>query len=288
MAAKKVKLYMFSGSNSVLTGRLLLEHKEIDYKPVQLIPAMHAFVMLGLGFPTMAVPALKAEGRKVQGTRHIARLLDELYPSKPLYPADPVRRKAVEDAERWGEELQNATRRIFYCCARRDPAAFRSVMSPGRSLMTRAILRVSTRLIVRLATGAHRATDEAGREDVSLLPERLDQVDAWIAEGLLDGDELNAADYQIGVNVSAMLLSVDLAPFIVGRPAEALGRRAAPDYQGHLGPIVPEDWMAELRAAHARSASFAPEGRSAHSNGVAPPAVVADTAQAATLMRSTL
>jgi glutathione S-transferase len=246
MAAKKVKLYMFSGSNSVLTGRLLLEHKEIDYKPVQLIPAMHAFVMLGLGFPTMAVPGLKIDGRKVQGTRHIARLLDELYPSKPLYPADPVRRKAVEDAERWGEELQNATRRIFYCCARRDPAAFRSVMSPGRSLMTRAILRVSTRLIIRLATGAHRATDEAGREDVSLLPERLDQVDAWIAEGVLDGEELNAADYQIGVNVRALLFSEDLAPYVVGRPAEAFARRVAPDYPGDLPAVLPPEWLPPL------------------------------------------
>ena len=45
---------------AALDVEVLLEHKEIDYKPVQLIPAMHAFVMLGLGFPTMAVPALKA------------------------------------------------------------------------------------------------------------------------------------------------------------------------------------------------------------------------------------
>ena len=30
----KVKFYMFPGSNSVYTGRLLLEHKEIDYRVV--------------------------------------------------------------------------------------------------------------------------------------------------------------------------------------------------------------------------------------------------------------
>ena len=249
MAANRVKLYMFPGSNSVLTGRLMLDHKEIDYKLVKLIPAAHAFILLGLGFPTMGVPALKAGARRVQGTRQISRALDELYPHKPLFPADPVRRKAVEDAERWGEELQNATRRIFYCCARRDPGSFRSVMSADRSLMARAVLRVSTGLIVRLATGAHRATDFAGREDVSLLPERLDQIDAWIADGLLDGPELNAADFQIAVNVRALLFCEDLAPYVAGRPAERFARRVAPDYPGHLPAVLPREWLPPLTDA---------------------------------------
>jgi glutathione S-transferase len=245
----KVKLYMFPGSNSVLTGRLMLEHKGIDYRCVTLIPGAHAFVLLGLGFPTMGVPALKIDGRRVQGTRSISRALDELVPERPLFPADPAKRKAVEDAERWGEDLQNATRRIFYCGSRRDPQAFRSVMSPGRSLPARALLRMASPLIVRLATGAHRATDDAGREDIMLLPERLDQIDAWIAEGLLDGDELNAADFQIGVNVRAMLFADDLAPFIEGRPAERLARRVAPDYPGHMGPVLPPEWLQPLRDA---------------------------------------
>jgi glutathione S-transferase len=255
----KVKLYMFPGSNSVLTGRLMLEHKGIDYKTFAVIPAMHAFHMLVLGFPTMAVPALKVDGRRVQGTRQISRVLDELYPERPLFPADPERRKAVERAERWGEEFQNATRRIFYCAARRDPKAFASVMTPSRSLPARATLRMGSPLIVRLATGAHRATDEAGREDCELLPERLDQIDAWIAEGLLDGEELNAADFQIGVNVRALLFSDDLAPFVAGRPAERFARRVAPDYPGHLNAVLPADWLAPLRqAAGAPAAEKAP------------------------------
>ena len=249
MPAKKVKFYMFPGSNSVLTGRLMLDHKEVDYKLVTLMPAMHAFTMLGLGFPTMGVPGLKVAGLRIQGTRQISRALDDLYPDKPLFPADPARRQAVEVAERWGEEFQNATRRIFYCCARRDPAAFRSVMSANRSLMARAVLRVSTRLIVRLATGAHRATDFAGREDVSLLPERLDQIDAWIADGVLDGPELNAADFQIAVNVRALLFSEDLAPYVAGRPAERFARRVAPDYPGHLPAVLPREWLPPLVAA---------------------------------------
>jgi glutathione S-transferase len=291
--AGKVKLYGFNGSNAVYTGRLLIEHKGLEYRFVKLPPAAHAMILLARGFPTTGAPALKIDGRHVQGTRWIARTLDELYPDRPLFPADPVARRAVQDAERWGEELQNATRRIFYCAGRRDTSAFMSVIGTGRGPIRRAGLRMFAPAIMKLATGVHRATDDAGREDIGLLPERLDQIDAWIAEGVLNGPDLNAADYQIAVNVSALLLSVDLAPFIVGRPAEALARRVAPDYQGHLGPIVPDEWMAELRAAYDASRP-APEPHGAHgahgaqNNGVAPPAVVTNAVHAASLMRATL
>jgi glutathione S-transferase len=244
----KVKLYMFPGSNAVLTGRLMLEHKGLDYKTFTVVPAAHAFQMLALGFPTMGVPALKVDGRRVQGTRQISRVLDELVPERPLFPSDLVRRKAVERAERWGEEFQNATRRIFYSGARRDPQAFPSVMTPGRPLPTRAALRMISPLIVRLATGAHRASDEVAREDLMLLPEHFDQIEAWIAAGVLDGAELNAADFQIAVNLRALLFCEDLAPFVQARPAlERFARRVAPDYPGHLRAVLPEEWLTELR-----------------------------------------
>jgi glutathione S-transferase len=243
LSEAKMKLYMFPGSNSSLTGRLMLDHKGIDYKLVKLPPGMHAFILLALGFETMGVPAIKWGGRRVQGTRSISRALDELVPDRPLFPSDPVRRRAVEDAERWGEELQNATRRIFYAAARRDRKAFISVIVADRALPMRVFLRVGARSIIRLASGAHRATEDAAREDVALLPERFDQIDAWIEEGRLGGPDLNAADFQIAVNVSALLTSEDLAPLVAGRPAEALARRVVPEYGGHLGRVLPRDWL---------------------------------------------
>jgi glutathione S-transferase len=249
----KLKLYMFPGSNSVMTGRLMLEHKGIDYQEVKLMPGPHAFIMLGLGFETMGVPAIKFNGRRVQGTRWIARYLDEIVPTRPLFPADPVARKAVQDAERWGEEFQNATRRIFYYAARRDKQAFTSFMTPRRSPPMRVALRIGRPLIIRLATGAHRASDAAAREDLELLGERLDQIDAWIAQGLLNGPELNAADFQIAPNVSGLLLSEDLAPYIRDRPAAAFAARVAPGYAGRLAAVIPADALAPLRA-HQRPA----------------------------------
>jgi glutathione S-transferase len=251
----KVKFYGFQGSNSVYTGRLMLEHKGIDYKPVMLIPGAHAFIMLGLGFDTMGAPALKIGDRRISGTRAISRALDELEPERPLFPADPARRKAVEEAERWGEDLQNAARRIFYCAGRRDRSAFTSIMTADRGLAARVAIRMSARIIIRLASSAHRATDDAGREDLEFLPERLDQIDAWIAEGVLGGEVLNAADYQIAVNVAVLMLSDDLRPFVEGRPAAQYARRVAPDYHGHLDAVLPHEWLASLRDDAAEKAA---------------------------------
>jgi len=245
----KVTLYMFPGSNSALTGTLLLDHKGIDYRLVKLPPAAHAFILLVLGFETMSVPALKIGGRRVQGTRWIACALDEHFPQRPLYPADPQRRAAVEEAERWGEGFQNATRRIFYCAARRDRRAFTSVMLAERSPPMRLALRISAPLIMRLATGVHRASDAAGREDIALLSERLDRIDGWIEDGLLNGPELNAADFQIAPNIAALMLADDLRPFIEQRPAAAFARRVAPHYAGHIAAVLPSEWLAPLGPA---------------------------------------
>ena len=282
----RIKLYGFTGSNAVYTGRLMLEHKGLEYDFIKLPPAVHAPTMLMLGFPTMGVPAIKADGVRVQGTRWIARALDELYPDRPLlFPTDPVERRKVHDAERWGEELQNSVRRIFYCAARRDRTAFLSVLASGRGPVKSLALRMMAPVIIKLATGFHRASDEAGHEDVVMLPERMNQIDAWIADGVLGGEKLTAADYQIGVNVSALLRSDDLTPFIEGRPAAGLAWRVLPDYVGHIGPVVPAEWMDELRAA---ARGDHPLESAPPAGGSLPPAPGGDAVRFATTMRSSL
>ena len=257
--AHRVKLYMFSGSAPSLTARLMLEHKGIDHKTVHVLVGPHAFGMLGRGFDTMTVPALKLDGRRVQGSREISRALDELAPQPPLFPADPQWRRSVQEAEEWGEALQDATRRLVLCAARRDPHAFHSVYRHANPIM-RPVQHVSRRLVTRLAAAGHRATDLAGERDVAALPARLDQVDAWIAQGVLDGAELNAADFQIAPNLALLLRFEDLAPFIEGRPAAGLAQRLAPDFPGQIPAVLPSAWLAPLRA---RGATAAGSGLSA-------------------------
>lgn len=256
--APKIKLYMFTGSTPSLSVRLMLEHKGLAYERVHVMVGPHAFGMLGRGFQTMTVPALKIDSRRVQGSREISRELDEVAPQPLLFPADPQRRRAVSDAERLGEQLQDAARRIFWCTARRDRQAFHSVLRHTNPLM-RPVQRVTCRLVTRLATAGHRATDRVGREDLEALPRQLDQIDAWIKEGLLAGPELNAADFQIAPNIALLLRFEDLARFIEGRPAAQLAKIAPPERTVQIGAVLPKAWLAPLHAAAARGSQPAPK-----------------------------
>jgi glutathione S-transferase len=127
-----VKLYLFQGSCAALTTRLELDYKRLPYELVYLPPVLHGFILGIRGFPRPSVPALEADGRRISGTLAISRALDELQPDPPLFPADPARRATVEEAERWGEDLQDAARRILYCAARRKPSAWGAMMAGGQ------------------------------------------------------------------------------------------------------------------------------------------------------------
>ncbi|MDQ3723623.1 MAG: hypothetical protein M3376_11320, partial [Actinomycetota bacterium] len=118
--------------------------------------------------------------------------------------------------------------------------------------------RVSRRLVTRLATAGHRATDRAGERDLAALPARLDRIDAWIEEGLLGGSELNAADFQIAPNLALLLRFEDLARFVEGRPAARLAQRVAPDFPGQIPAVLPPEWLAPLRVAGSAQAEPGP------------------------------
>ena len=105
-----VKLYVIPGSHPSKAAELMLEHKGIPFKRVDLVTSMHRPALKLLGFKGKTVPAMKADGRKFQGTREISRALDEIKPEPKLITSD-----AVKEAERWGdEELQSIPRRLAW------------------------------------------------------------------------------------------------------------------------------------------------------------------------------
>ena len=72
------RLYVVPGSHPSMSGRLMLEHKRLEYRRVDLLPAIHKPLLRLLGFPGTTVPALRIEGRRIQGTLEISRALDAL------------------------------------------------------------------------------------------------------------------------------------------------------------------------------------------------------------------
>ena len=110
----RAKLYSLSLSHPSQAARLMLEHKGIEHEVDDLLPGMHPVQLRLAGFRGGTVPALRINGRKVQGSLQISHALEEVKAEPHLYPSDPERRRAVEEAEAWGErELQPVPRRIF-------------------------------------------------------------------------------------------------------------------------------------------------------------------------------
>jgi glutathione S-transferase len=225
----------------------MLEHKGIAYKRTDLLPVISKGALRAVGFPGITVPALKIDGSKVQGSRQIARELDRLRREPALFPADSERREAVEEAERFGdEELQPPMRQILWWAIKRDRAPLRSY-SEGAKLGVPISLAMKTAApIVALSAHFNEADDDHVRRSLAEFPAMLQKIDDWIAGGVLNGEQLNAADFQIAPSLGLAMTMDDLRPAIEGRPAGALAKRVVPNYPGHTPPILPAAWLKPL------------------------------------------
>lgn len=243
----KTLLYVIPGSHPSLTARLMLERKGIPYRRIDLPTTLHKPWLRLRGFPGATVPALILDGRKVQGSRAIARALESYQLEPRLFPRGAAERARVEEAERWGDEvLQPVPRRLAWWVLKRRRAAALSFLEGSRLPLPTVMVKPSLPFIVRIAASYNGSTDEAVMADLAALPEHLARVDAFIAEGALYGPHLNAADYQIGTSLRLLSCFDDLRPFLEGRPGAALGMRVAPEYPGRLPPALPAAWLASL------------------------------------------
>jgi glutathione S-transferase len=244
----KTRLYVIPASHPSIAAQLMLEHKGIPYKRTDLLPVISKGALRAVGFPGITVPALKIEGDKVQGSRAVARELDRLRPEPPLFPADPAQRAAVEEAERFGdEELQHPIRQILWWGIKKDRAPLRSYSEGARLGAPLGLLMKTAAPIVALAARFNEADDENARKALAALPAMLDRVDALAEAGVINGEQLNAADFQIAPSIGLAMTLDDLRPAIEGRPAAALARRLVPNYPGRMPPVLPGEWLVPLR-----------------------------------------
>jgi glutathione S-transferase len=249
----KVRLYGLPGSHPTMAVEAMLEYKCIDFRRIDLVPFLsRVIVRRAMGLPQNTVPVLTIEGRRIQGSREISRELERLRPEPPLFPSDAGQRFAVEEAERWGEEeLQHPIRQVSLW-------AMRANRAPIRTYMAGSVMGVPSGLAASLAppfidrgVRVNEASDEAVRSNLAALDSMLSRVDERIAAGVLDGEGLNTADFQIGASVRLLLTFQDLRPLIEDRPACRLARRAVPEYLGDAPPVFPPAWLEPLRAATA-------------------------------------
>jgi glutathione S-transferase len=231
----RATLFALPASHPSLAAQLMLEHKGVEYRRIDLVAATQRVILPALGFPRNTVPAIRLAGAKIQGTREIALALDALIPSPPLFPADPERRREVEEAEAWGNEvLQPVPRRLVWNALRRDSSTLETYLEGASMGIPTPIAARTAAPFVIASRRFNRATDEAAVRDLAALPGLIDRVDELIERGVIGGAERNAADYQIATSVSLLLTMDDVRPLIEGRPAERLARDVVKNQPGHM------------------------------------------------------
>lgn len=239
------KLYVLPGSHPCAAVEAALRLKSIDYERVDLLPMSQ--VLIGpLRYGGSTVPGIRFDRERLVGSRPILRRLDELVPDPALLPpaGSPTYAQVLE-VERWGDEvLQSVPRRILDVAFLRQPEAMLSYVGDAKLPLPIGLMRPALPLTARLMALKNKARDDAARADLAALPGQLDRIDGWIADGLLGGEQPNAADLQIGSTIRLLLTIADVRPLIEGRKAASL-TRYFPAMVGevHAG-VLPADWIA--------------------------------------------
>lgn len=246
-----LRLYVIPGSHPCATVEAALALKGLAYERVDLLPGLSPLMQLAR-FGRRTVPGLVVDGYKVSGSRLIMRTLEGLQPQPRLYPEDPERHAAVEEAERWGDgQLQSAARWIsVYAIGRRPESGLSYLEGSNAPRLPAPLAAQATRAIfgaeLRVLAGGPSATERWLRE----LPALLDHVDGLIADGVIGGDQPNAADLQIGASIRLLLTFGDLRDAIDARPCGELARRLFPDYAGETpAGALPAEWVPALAAS---------------------------------------
>jgi glutathione S-transferase len=246
------RLFEIHGSHPCMTVRAALDLKGVDYDVVELIPPLHVPVQRLL-FGARTVPAIRLDGgERVSGSRPILRRLDELVPEPALLPADPAARAEVLRAEEWGDEVyQPIGRRLLWMALAACPEAMPSFQRGSRlPSLPPAVLRVLGPAVALAERRLHGADAGTARADLRALPRHLDRIDGWIAEGILHGAVLNAADLQIAATSRLLLTIADLRPSFHGRPAREHAMRVFPERDGAVPPgALPPAWLDEPQSA---------------------------------------
>jgi glutathione S-transferase len=240
-AQPRLTVHLLTPSHPCAAVEAALKVKGLEYERVEMPMGRHAGEMEKLyGEGRRTVPGLLIDDEPVHGSNAIFERLEQLVAEPALFP-DGLG-DAVPAAARWGDgELQDLGRRLPWGALHFRPESMGTL--GGGGTLDPAGTDFAMRFI-HAAWKYHSITAARLADDLAGLPALLDRVDALIAEGVLAGDEPNAADLQIGATLSVLLTVGDVRPLIEGRPAEQVARRFFADRPGLIpAGAFPAAWV---------------------------------------------
>lgn len=233
-----ITLHAVPPSHPCMTVAAALKYKGLEFERVDLPMTERIGLMEEIyGEGKSRVPAMLVDEEPVQGSRAILARLEELEPEPALYPSEDVR-----EAERWGdEELQDLGRRLPWGAMYFRPESMGTfgggepLDGPGTDFAIK---------FVRATWRYHEITAARLHDDLAGLPAKLAHVEQLAADGVIGGEQPNAADFQIGATIRVLLPIGDLAPLLDGTAAQRIALSLFPSYPGGVpAGAYPAGWV---------------------------------------------
>ncbi|HEV3045817.1 MAG TPA: glutathione S-transferase [Solirubrobacteraceae bacterium] len=237
-AAPELVLHVLPPSHPCMTATAAIELKGLEHERVELTPGAHPEKMQEIyGEGNGTVPGMLVDGEPVHGSRAILARLEQLVPEPSLYPSEQAR-----EAERWGDEqLQDLGRRLPWGAMHFRPEAMGTFGGGGPLDGPGTDFAIG---YVRASWKYHRISAARLHEDLAALPGLLAHVERLAADGVIWGEQPNAADLQIGATLRVLLTLEDLRPLLAGGAGEGIARACFPDYPGVVpAGAFPAGWV---------------------------------------------
>ncbi len=235
--APELTLHALPPSHPCMTVAAALEYKALPFERIDFTPGEHVEKMQEIyGEGNSTVPGLLVDGEPVHGSCAILERLEAIAPEPTLYPTPQVR-----EAELWGDgELQDLGRRLPWGALHFRPEAM-GTFAGGEPLDGAGTDFAIG--YVRAAWKYHKVSAARLQEDLAGLPAMLARVEELAQDGVIGGEQPNAADFQIGATIRVLLTVGDLRPLLAGSAGERIALRHFPDSPGKVpAGAYPAGW----------------------------------------------
>ena len=214
--------------------RWALDHKQIPHRRrAAIVPGTHMVAAMWMTRDpgNFTFPVMELDGTAIADSSAIIAALEERFPERPLYPADPEQRqRALELEDFFDEELGPYIRQLAFHELGNDPERLEAVVKgtvPGPLGRNSAGAAAYARAFTRLRFAA-RSEDEAEVSRGKVLA-ALDRLEEELGSNdYLAGDSLSVADVTAAALFYPLVLPDD-GPLPPGEPApQGLERFRAP------------------------------------------------------------
>jgi glutathione S-transferase len=244
-------------------ARWALDHKQVPHRRRAVsIPGMHipASLLMTRG-ASNTFPVLQIDGRNLGDSTEIIAALEERFPERPLYPADPeLRRRALELEDFFDEELGPHIRLLAFHELSRDQERFEAVIertTPGPLTNVGAAAVTYARTYTGLRFGVR--DEEAAELARGKILAALDRLEGELgSSAYLVGDSFSVADLA-AASLFYPLVLPDEGPLPGNEPLPA----GLEQFRAPLAERPGYRWIEETYRHHRRPASVPAESATA-------------------------